>query len=102
MSHFFWGVSTPLVPNEASIFYYVTLTGISVGSRRIVIPELPPSGTELRPEGNMIIDSGSTLTELKSYVYNQVEYAVKTDMKLPTVPDPRNILRPFQCGLKRG
>ncbi|KAM7472404.1 hypothetical protein LguiA_010587 [Lonicera macranthoides] len=58
-----------------------SIGGISVGSRRIVILELPPSGTELRSEGNMIIDSGSTLTELKSYVYNQVESA-GADLKL--------------------
>lgn len=83
-------VSTPLVPNYPSTFYYITLTYIFVGSERIVIPEPPGSGSP--KEGNMIIDTGTTLTNLPLDIYNQFEAAVKKEVKLSPVDDPQGIL----------
>ncbi|KAM7472402.1 hypothetical protein LguiA_010585 [Lonicera macranthoides] len=84
-------VSTPLVPNYPSTFYYITLEGITVGrSKRIDV--FNPSASGFPQEGNIIIDSGTTLTLLPLIVYNKVESAVKKEVKLPHVNDPQGIL----------
>ncbi|MBA0764227.1 hypothetical protein Gotri_013591 [Gossypium trilobum] len=65
-------VSTPLIEKSPTTFYFLTLKAISVGTQRI---EFKGSsfGTD---EGNIVIDSSTTLTLLPSDFYSQLESAM--------------------------
>ena len=82
-------VSTPLVSGEYTTFYYLTLEAISVGRKRIDLINPSESGNS---EGNIIIDSGTTLTMLPSNLYPKFESAVKDKINLPTTDDPNGSL----------
>nr|CAB3454512.1 unnamed protein product [Digitaria exilis] len=77
--------STPFVanPTTAPTFYYLDLTGISLGTTDLSIPadafSLKADGT-----GGLIIDSGSTITSLVDVAYQQVRAAVLSLVTLPT------------------
>lgn len=81
-------VTAPLRRNpELSTFYYVGLTGISVGGELLPIPEtsfeVDPTGS-----GGIIVDSGTAVTRLQSNVYNLVRDAFKRGTKdLPATND---------------
>ncbi|CAK9165401.1 unnamed protein product [Ilex paraguariensis] len=81
-------VSTPISqPRDSSsnTFYSLTLQAVSIGSNRIPYSQR---------EGNIIIDSGTTLTILESNFYNELEAAVKESISLSsTVQDPRGNYR---------
>ncbi|KAH7525219.1 hypothetical protein FEM48_Zijuj06G0201900 [Ziziphus jujuba var. spinosa] len=64
-------VSTPLVDGETDTFYFLTLEAVSVGNNRI---EFSSAGQQVG--GNIIIDSGTTLTLLPTDFYSRVEDAV--------------------------
>ncbi|XP_012574883.2 aspartic proteinase CDR1-like [Cicer arietinum] len=81
-------VSTPLSNNPKEVFYYLTLEAISVGNERIKFRD-PSRGSE---EGNIIIDSGTTLTLLPTEIYINLESAVAKLVKLKRARDPNNIL----------
>ncbi|CAK9149495.1 unnamed protein product [Ilex paraguariensis] len=75
-------VSTPLVStggSDSDTFYYLTLDAVSVGSMKIPSNQI---------EGNIIIDSGSTLTMLNSDFYDEIEVAVTESISLDPVQDP--------------
>ncbi|XP_028773352.1 aspartic proteinase CDR1-like [Neltuma alba] len=63
-------VSTPLItkPGSLSSFYILNLEGITVGQQTVQTGE---------SNGNIIIDSGTTLTMLPSSLYEQVEALMK-------------------------
>ncbi|KAL2461386.1 Eukaryotic aspartyl protease family protein [Abeliophyllum distichum] len=84
-------VSTPIIPKSGETFYYLTLEGISVGNQRFNFydPSIRPYGSQ---EGNIIIDSGTTLTLLPSYLYNNLEKAIVSSIKLRRVEDPQGLL----------
>ncbi|GER30271.1 eukaryotic aspartyl protease family protein [Striga asiatica] len=67
-------VSTPLVKKEPPTFYYLTLEGVSVGTGRA------SPGPEVE-EGNIIIDSGTTLTFLPPEIYGRLEDEVAGAVK---------------------
>lgn len=67
-------VSTPLMRKSPATFYYLTLEGVSVGAERV---DYVPSTEELADEGNIIIDSGTTLTFVPSEFYDWVEAALE-------------------------
>ncbi|TVU38632.1 hypothetical protein EJB05_12016, partial [Eragrostis curvula] len=79
--------STPFVasPSNApmSSYYYLNLTGISLGATALSIPAnafaLNVDGT-----GGLIIDSGTTITSLANAAYQQVRAAVSALVTLPT------------------
>ncbi|CAJ2657414.1 unnamed protein product [Trifolium pratense] len=77
--------STPLVKKDPPIFYYLTLEAFSVENDRVLFSE--GSGDE----GNIIIDSGTTLTLLPDYVYTNLESVVVEKVKLDRVDDPNQI-----------
>ncbi|XP_054811554.1 probable aspartic protease At2g35615 [Prosopis cineraria] len=62
-------VSTPLITRSDTNFYFLNLEAIVVGRRRVPLTS--------QSDGNIFIDSGTTLTKLPSSVYNQVEALVK-------------------------
>ncbi|WJX66322.1 hypothetical protein P8452_50889 [Trifolium repens] len=76
-------VSTPIVKKNPSVFYYLTLEAFSVGNKRVEF-----GGSASGDEGNIIIDSGTTLTLLPSDVYTNLESAVVESVKLERVDDP--------------
>ncbi|WVZ02859.1 hypothetical protein V8G54_023665 [Vigna mungo] len=75
-------VSTPLIINEGMPSkYFVVMEAISVGSKRI---EFPRNGED----GNILIDSGSTLTYLPDEVYSSLEQEMVNAVKLPRINNP--------------
>ncbi|PWZ36743.1 Aspartic proteinase nepenthesin-1 [Zea mays] len=82
--------STPFVASPArapmSTYYYLNLTGISLGAKALPIS---PGAFSLKPDGTggLIIDSGTTITSLANAAYQQVRAAVKSQLvtTLPTV-----------------
>jgi len=82
-------VSTPLYSRNREVFYYLNLEAISVGRNRIEVgSSLPRAGGK----GNMIIDSGTTLTFLPNDVYSKFESAVAKEVKLQPAKDPNQVL----------
>ncbi|WVZ02573.1 hypothetical protein V8G54_023379 [Vigna mungo] len=71
-------VSTPMTYHG---HYYLTLEALSVGKNRIKFGKS-------NGEGNIIIDSGTTLTLLPDDVYSKLESAVAHEVKLKRVKDP--------------
>lgn len=77
-------VSTPIVPSSNDkVFYHLTLEAFSVGKKRIEF-----GGSSSYGEGNIIIDSGTTLTLLPDDVYSNLEAEVARVVKLERVNDP--------------
>lgn len=76
--------TTPLVKNPSQpSFYYVTLTGITVGSTDITLPSsaftIQDDGT-----GGVIVDSGTSITYLEVQGYRPLKKAFAAQMSLPT------------------
>ncbi|XP_073152434.1 aspartic proteinase CDR1-like [Henckelia pumila] len=90
-------VSTPLALNSGP-FYLLTLQGITIGNhqRLRVEEEETTAGSSKRrgrpAEGNIIIDSGTTLTFLPYRLYQKVERVVKSMIKLKPARDPLGVL----------
>ncbi|PWA69011.1 aspartic peptidase A1 family [Artemisia annua] len=85
-------VSTPLVAKDPKTFYYVTLEGISVGDQRLNVVSDGSKATMPSPKGNMIVDSGTTLTTLPRKLYNEFEAALKDAINIRTMKDPQKVL----------
>uniref|UniRef100_A0A7N1A7S6 Peptidase A1 domain-containing protein n=1 Tax=Kalanchoe fedtschenkoi TaxID=63787 RepID=A0A7N1A7S6_KALFE len=81
-------VTVPLVPGRPGNFYHVTLEAFTVGRTRI--PFTDRSGA-VKP-GNIIIDSGVTLTTLPRHFYAQIKQALTMQTHAPEVPDPLQLL----------
>ncbi|KAJ0502620.1 putative nepenthesin [Helianthus annuus] len=64
-------VSTPLFSGNPNTFYYLNFEGITVGGQRIDFYTTKPTLVE----GNIIIDSGTSLTLLPESFYNRVQSA---------------------------
>ncbi|XP_058086448.1 aspartic proteinase CDR1-like [Magnolia sinica] len=78
-------VSTPLIPKDPDTFYYLNLESISVGEEKVELPSLE--------EGNIIIDSGTTLTFLETNTFSQLESALRAVINLPPAEDPTGTLQ---------
>ncbi|CAN6196150.1 unnamed protein product [Urochloa humidicola] len=75
--------TTPLLQSPQNpTFYYVRLTGLTVGPRRLRIPE---SAFALQPDGSggVIVDSGTALTLLPAAVLAEVVRAFRAQLRLP-------------------
>ncbi|RDX57860.1 Aspartic proteinase CDR1, partial [Mucuna pruriens] len=83
-------VSTPIVSGEQKVFYYLTLESFSVGRSRVEFGR--SSSSRFGGEGNIIIDSGTTLTLLPDDVYSNLESAVADEIKGERVEDPNELL----------
>ncbi|KAG8064719.1 hypothetical protein GUJ93_ZPchr0004g38355 [Zizania palustris] len=75
--------TTPLIKNPSQpSFYYVTLTGLTVGSTRITLPSsvfaVQDDGT-----GGVIVDSGTSITYLEVQGYRALKKAFAAQMRLP-------------------
>ncbi|KAL2236810.1 UNVERIFIED_CONTAM: Aspartic proteinase CDR1 [Sesamum indicum] len=66
--------STPIVQKSPDTFYYLTLEGVSVGNEALAYNYIPNSNSKASvEEGNIIINSGTTLTFLPSSLYEGLE-----------------------------
>ncbi|KAI4312548.1 hypothetical protein MLD38_037355 [Melastoma candidum] len=81
-------VSTPLIRRSQETFYYLTLEGISINGKKFTTS----GSSHGTGEGNIIIDSGTTLTSLPHDLYKQVEPAISAAIHLPKVKDPSGSL----------
>ncbi|XP_020201866.1 aspartic proteinase CDR1 [Cajanus cajan] len=81
-------VSTPLVLRQGQVFYFLTIEALSVESKRI---EFKSPSSRPSVEGNIVIDSGTTLTFLPPDVYSKFESAVVQVVKLKRVQDPTKL-----------
>ncbi|XP_019152429.1 PREDICTED: aspartic proteinase CDR1-like [Ipomoea nil] len=89
-------VSTPLIKKaEQATFYWLNLERLSVGGKSLTVksPSVSISGRraggikQASVEGNIIIDSGTTLTYLPSDLYTSFESAVKDAISATPVSD---------------
>ncbi|GMY05099.1 aspartic proteinase CDR1-like [Fagus crenata] len=83
-------VSTPLVAKDPSTFYYLTLEGISIGSKRFAYKA--SSKAFATEEGNIIIDSGTTLTFIPPAFHEDLVSALEKAIDAERVSDPRGVL----------
>ena len=83
-------VSTPLVAKDPSTFYYLTLEGISVGNKRFAYKA--SSKAVASNEGNIVIDSDTTLTPLPPEFHEDLVSAVEKAIDAERVSDPRGVL----------
>ncbi|KAL1535871.1 cathepsin D [Salvia divinorum] len=80
--------TTPIVLKNTATFYYLTLVGMSVGNQRF---NLESSAAILG--GNIVIDSGTTLTFLPKDLYDKVEAALKRQVSLKQIGDPHKKMK---------
>ena len=72
-------VSTPLVRKKPNTYYYLTLEGFSVGKKRLPYKSFrKKAGAE---EGNIIVDSGTTITFIPEKFYSKLEKSVEKSIK---------------------
>ncbi|XP_010558838.1 PREDICTED: aspartic proteinase CDR1-like [Tarenaya hassleriana] len=76
-------VSTPITRKSKSSAYFLTLEAISVAGTRLAFPGSAYGGAN---EGNMMIDSGTTLTVLPMSFYNQVVAELDKVLKVEKAP----------------
>ncbi|CAN8275885.1 unnamed protein product [Cochlearia groenlandica] len=81
-------VSIPMAKNNQVTFYYLTLEAITVGHKKVHFP-VQTFETE---EGNIIIDSGTTLNLLPSRFYYELESTVASKIKAKRVQDPSGVM----------
>ena len=82
-------VFTPLSRKGRDTYYYLTLEGLSVGKKRF--PYKSFSKKAEVQEGNIIIDSGTTLTNLPKDFYSKIEKYVVNSIKGKRVKDHNGI-----------
>ncbi|XP_024934594.3 probable aspartic protease At2g35615 [Ziziphus jujuba] len=83
-------ISTPLVAKDPETFYYVTLEAISVGEKRL---HYKNSSSKVAAEkGNIILDSGTTLTFLPSGFFEDLVTALEEAINAERVSDPSGML----------
>ena len=87
-------VSTILGPKGPNMnFYFLTLEAVSVGNKRLEFGDhSSPFGDDSESEGNIIIDSGTTLTLFPEDFYARLEAAVVEVIDLVRVDDPNQVL----------
>ncbi|XWS58649.1 hypothetical protein CRYUN_Cryun08bG0052600 [Craigia yunnanensis] len=80
-------VSTPLTKKSPNTFYFLTLEAVSVGSNRIKF-----TGSSFgSDDGNIIIDSGTTLTLVPEDFYSELESAVSSQINATRVEGPEGL-----------
>ncbi|XP_017234424.2 aspartic proteinase CDR1 [Daucus carota subsp. sativus] len=76
---------TPFFAKNADTFYHLDLKGVSVGETRFKFETKAHGNRVNSSDGNIIIDSGTTLTFLPSEVYSKVETEFKRKTSLKPV-----------------
>nr|XP_027102248.1 aspartic proteinase CDR1-like [Coffea arabica] len=87
-------VSTPLIKKNPDTFYYLNLEGFSIGNTRISnkgFSKLHNISSTAVEEGNIIIDSGTTLTYVPQELYQDLESQLSKIIRGTRVSDPLSI-----------
>ncbi|KAL6176135.1 hypothetical protein ACLB2K_052771 [Fragaria x ananassa] len=84
-------VSTSLVSKQPNTFYYLTLEAISVGEKKVLYKSQSNKAVA-GSEGNIIIDSGTTLTLLPPGFHDDVVAVLEAAINAERVSDPRGVL----------
>ncbi|XVF06757.1 hypothetical protein REPUB_Repub06bG0078100 [Reevesia pubescens] len=80
-------VSTPLTKKDPSTYYFLTLEAVSVGRKTINF-----TGSSFGTgDGNIIIDSGTTLTLVPEDFYSGLESAVSSQINATRVDGPEGL-----------
>ncbi|CAN1143985.1 Probable aspartic protease At2g35615 [Linum perenne] len=80
-------VTTNLVNKDPSTYYYLTLEAITVGRKKLLYSKT----TSSVEEGNIIIDSGTTLTFLEAEFYASLEAALVKEIKMERANDAKSV-----------
>ena len=81
-------VKTSIAERDPKTFFYLTLESMSVGSKKLAYKGFVKSPLEATDEGNIIIDSGTTLTLLPGDFYSTLESSVAEAIGGNPVEDP--------------
>ncbi|WMV19599.1 hypothetical protein MTR67_012984, partial [Solanum verrucosum] len=86
-------ISTPLIKKEPSTFYYLNLEGVSVGNKTLEFKSSKTSpfddaSGDHGQAGNIIIDSGTTLTLLPNDFYSNLESTLVDSIHAIRKDDP--------------
>ncbi|KAI0499727.1 hypothetical protein KFK09_017935 [Dendrobium nobile] len=88
-------VTTPLIPGYPDTFYFLSLEQISVSGQAGAVNVKPAASTNAKKAkdfgGNIIIDSGTTLTLIDDEALQSVTSKVVSSVKLPRVTDPEGV-----------
>ncbi|XP_065853880.1 aspartic proteinase CDR1-like [Euphorbia lathyris] len=80
--------TTPLISKDPDTFYFLTLEAISVGTKRIEF-----GGSRFgKTSGNIIIDSGTTLTLVPQDFFSELALEVENQVTGTRVDDPSGFL----------
>ncbi|KAJ8555292.1 hypothetical protein K7X08_012788 [Anisodus acutangulus] len=75
-------VTTPIIPKDPDTYYYINLESVSVGEKKLEFKTSQLSSSATGQDlGNMIIDSGTTLTFLPNDFYPAFESALVDSIK---------------------
>ncbi|XP_027082239.1 aspartic proteinase CDR1-like [Coffea arabica] len=86
-------VSTPLIKKNPDTFYFINLEGISVADKQIAYKNSSSSKLDnTTDEGNIIIDSGTTLTFVPQQFYDDLQSTLKESINGKQVSDPNGLL----------
>ncbi|XP_047326826.1 aspartic proteinase CDR1-like [Impatiens glandulifera] len=83
-------VSTPIEKRDQDTYYYLTLEGMSVGKSRFPCNATTRYGKDgpIKQAGNIIIDSGTTLTFLPATLCDNIENSMKRAINAHPIQDP--------------
>uniref|UniRef100_A0A7N0VJ93 Peptidase A1 domain-containing protein n=1 Tax=Kalanchoe fedtschenkoi TaxID=63787 RepID=A0A7N0VJ93_KALFE len=82
------GTGPESIVTQLGHFYHVILEAFTVGRTRIPFT----SRSDAVEQGNIMIDSGRTLTNLPRHFYVQIKQAMTMQTHAPEVPDPYRLL----------
>ncbi|XP_069144051.1 aspartic proteinase CDR1-like [Solanum lycopersicum] len=80
-------ISTPIYKKEAPTFYYLNLKGVSIGNKTLEFKSSPTSQPEY-DRGNIVIDSGTTLTYVPDEFYSNLESLLMLSINATRKDDP--------------
>ncbi|KAK9095681.1 hypothetical protein Scep_027150 [Stephania cephalantha] len=89
-------VTTPRIGDEETTFYYLTLEGLTVGSKGNIFRQ--SASATLGDEAKIIIDSGTTLTYLPNDLLETVVSGVTKAISLRPVQGPEGLVLCYNVG----
>ncbi|KAI3504950.1 hypothetical protein L1887_26764 [Cichorium endivia] len=84
-------VSTPIVPKEPSTYYYITLESVLVGNNSLSYERSVSKNKVVK--GNIIIDSGTTLTLVNADFHSKLTSALTEAIGGQIVEDPQGLFQ---------
>ncbi|XP_031120543.1 aspartic proteinase CDR1-like [Ipomoea triloba] len=78
---------------DKTIFYWLTLESMSAGDKNFPVKQSSPSdiGNQAAASGNVIIDSGTTMTIIPTYMFNSLKSELMKQIPATPLDDPRGL-----------